>query len=104
MVTRDTRVDNRGHEDTMMTIPGTLAMQSRWDEHTWKHSSTSAGLLASMTVTLEMEWVEVQIQTREESSCSASAASAWMVSLSLISASSLEISSSAGPALVSSGG
>ena len=61
--------------DTSM-LPGTLAMQRRWDEHTWKHSSTSAGLLASMTVTLEMEWVEVQIQTREESCWSAEAASA----------------------------
>ena len=64
-----------GRVDTSM-LPGTLAMQSKWDEHTWKHSSTSAGLLASMTVTLEMEWVEVQIQTREESCWSAEAASA----------------------------
>ena len=77
-----------------MELPGTLAIQSRWDEHTWKHSRTSAGLFASMTVTLEMECVEVQIQTREESCWSAEAASAVSDSPALISASSLEISSS----------
>ena len=35
-----------------LPVPGTLAIQRRCDEQTWKDSRTSAGLFASITVTL----------------------------------------------------
>ena len=36
----------------LLFLPGTLAIQRRCDEQTWKDSRTSAGLFASITVTL----------------------------------------------------
>ena len=57
---------NRSRIPTSQSVPGTLAMQSRCEEHTGNDCSTSAGLLASITVTLLALWVLVQIHTSEE--------------------------------------
>lgn len=50
-------------------IPGTLAIQRRCDWQTLKASRISAGLLASITVTLLTECVLVHIHTKEENCC-----------------------------------
>lgn len=52
--------------------PGTLAIQRRCELQTLNDSKMSAGLLASITVTLLAAWVLVQIHTKLESCVSSS--------------------------------